>query len=197
MVSAACRRRDAQEASPIQKDRCPSARFDWGFPAGCGGMLLEGRSGVTRMPSSWLAVTQGPSRNTDGAAIGEADATRESVFCRSAGRPAKSLVQEAGATCRIVCTPPHVAEAKRPDAGPQDGGVWSADRDAGAVTEHWRRRYRRGRCYARVSFWPKRGTPGKNLLCRRPEPPAPLSGHRRMLRKRQARVAAGSSRVAR
>ena len=48
----------------------------------------------------------------------------------------KSLVQEAGAACPIVCTPPPAAEAQCPDACPQDGRVRSADRDAGTVTEH-------------------------------------------------------------
>ena len=39
--------------------------------------------------SGLLAVTQGPSRNTGGAATGAADATHGSVFRQSAERPAK------------------------------------------------------------------------------------------------------------
>ena len=62
-------------------------------------MLLEGRSGVTRMPFNWLAVTQMPSRNIGGAATGDSDATLESVSCRSAGRAA--IVASAGGGSRL------------------------------------------------------------------------------------------------
>ena len=147
-------------------------------------MLSEGRVERPRCLGGWLAVTQGPSRNTGGAAIGHAEVTHESVPCQSAGRLAsivgagggsrlphclhatawcgsetlrrlpagqatsalltvtqepsrtiaaqrsalpmlhtnrlfaearyarqKSLVQEAGTACPIVCTPPHAAGA--------------------------------------------------------------------------------------
>ena len=49
--------------------------------------------------SGLLTVTQEPSRNTGGAAIGAADATHESVVCRSAGRLAK--VSCAGGRSRL------------------------------------------------------------------------------------------------
>ena len=42
-------------------------------------------------------------------------------FAKARDARQKSLVQEAGAACRIVYTPPHVAEAKRPDARPLNG----------------------------------------------------------------------------
>ena len=78
--------------------------------------------------------------------------------------------------------------------GDLDAFVRLAGRDAGAVTEQRRRSNRSCRCYARVGFLPKRGTPGNSRLRRKREPPAVLSVRHRMPRKRQALVAAGSSR---
>ena len=54
----------------------------------CCGSTTPGRLPAGRATSGLLTVTQEPSRNTGGAAIDAADATHESVFRRSAGRPA-------------------------------------------------------------------------------------------------------------
>ena len=84
-----------------------------------------------------------------------------------------SLVQEAGgAACRIRCTPPHAAAADRSDACPQDGRVCSVARDAGTVTDHGGAATGNADCCAQVDSLPRRGTPGKRRLYRRPEPPA-------------------------
>jgi len=83
----------------------PSATYDRGIPASCGEMRLEGRAGRPRClgETAW-PVTHGPSRNTGGAAIGDTDATHESVFYPGAGRPVASLVQEAGGLPAVYAT---------------------------------------------------------------------------------------------
>ena len=138
MVSAACRPRDAIEASPMQKDRCPAATTDWGIPASGGERLaLDGRAGRPGClcKAGW-PVTGEPSRNV-AAVLSAMPMQRTSRFSTQA-RDAwiASLVQEAGAACRIGCPLPQAAEAecshgcrKQPGLPPRRGQLvgWPPD----------------------------------------------------------------------
>ena len=195
MAPAACRPRDAQAASPVQKDLCLLPSAVGSISASRGEMVRKAaRSDLDALVRLGGRDAREPSRNTGGAAIGVADATRGSVCCRSAGRPA--IIARAGSWgLPAVFVVRRRLLRKRTVQTParRTGDIW-VDRDAGTGTGHGGAATGPAWCYARVGFLPKRGTPGKNLLCRGQEPPAVWSVRRRMLRKRQAFTAAGSSR---
>ena len=86
------------KASPVQKDRCPSATYDWGIPASGGERLaLDGRAGRPGcLCKAGRPVTGEPSRNM-AAVLSAMPMQRTSRFSTQA-RDAwiASLVQEAG-----------------------------------------------------------------------------------------------------